>query len=114
MKEYLMLIRENQEAYEKMTSEEMQQCIELHVKWVEEMTSNGNFKDASPLMPDGKIIKGREKLVTDGPYIEAKEAVSGYYILLAASLEEAAGIASDCPDLDMGASVEIREIMPAE
>jgi len=48
----------------------------------------------------------------DGPYIESKECISGFYFLLADSLTEATEIAKGCPALDMGASVEIREMIP--
>jgi len=107
MKEYLMLIRENLENYGKMTPEEMQKDIEKHVKWVEKLAANGNFKGGNPLMPMGNHIKG--KLVTDGPFIELKEGISGFYFLLANSLAEATELAKGCPSLDIGGTVEIRE-----
>ena len=111
MKEYLMLIRENLESYGNMTPEEMQQDIEQHVQWVEQLIKNGNFKGGNPLVPVGNHIKGKNKIVTDGPYIELKEGVSGYYFLLADSLEEATEIAKGCPSLSVGGIVEIREII---
>lgn len=111
MKEYLMLIRENLENYGKMTPEEIQKDIEQHVKWVESLVKNGNFKGGNPLMPMGKSIKGKNKLVTDGPYIEVKEGVSGYYFLLANSLEEVTEIAKGCPSLNHGGTLELREIV---
>ena len=85
MKEYLMLIRENLETYGKMTPQQMQEDIENHIKWVEELVKNGNFKGGNPLTPDGNHIKGKNKMITNGPYIEVKEGVSGYYFLLANS-----------------------------
>jgi hypothetical protein len=114
MKEYLMLIRENLENYGKMTPQEMQDDIAKHVKWVEELVKNGNFKGGNPLMPMGKSVKGNNKIVTDGPYIESKEGVSGYYFLLANSLEEVTEIVKGCPSLDIGGTVEVREIIQTE
>ena len=106
-----MLIRENIDNYGKMTPQEMQEDIAKHVKWVEELVKNGNFKGGNPLTPAGKYVKGSDNIVTDGPYIESKEGVSGFYFLLANSLEEATGIAKGCPSLDIGGTVEIREII---
>ncbi len=88
MKEYLMLIRENLDNYEKMTPQEMQEDIAKHVKWVEELVKNGNFKGGDPLTPNGKYIKSNDRIVTDGPYIEVKEGISGFYFLLADSLKK--------------------------
>lgn len=109
-----MLIRENLETYGKMTPEEMQKDIEKHVKWVEQLVKNGNFKGGNPLMPIGSHIKGKNKLVTDGPFIELKEGISGYYFLFANSLEEATEISKGCPSLEIGGTVEIREIIITE
>jgi hypothetical protein len=109
MKEFLMLIREDLSNYGSMTPEEMQADIEKHVRWVESLVAKGHFKTGDPLMPTGKHIKGSE-LPTDGPYIETKEGVSGFYFLLAESLEQAAEIARGCPSLEHG-SVEVREVI---
>ena len=114
MKEYLMLIRENLENYGKMTQKEMEEDIAKHVKWVEGLVQNGNFKGGNPLMPLGKSVKGSHKIVTDGPYIESKEGVSGFYFLLANSLEEATEIAQGCPSLDIEGTVEVREIIQTQ
>lgn len=109
MKEYIMLIRENLDNYGKMTPEEMQKDIEKHVQWVEELVKNGKFKGGNPLSPSGKHIKNN--MVTDGPYIELKESISGFYFLLANSLEEATEIAKGCPSLEIGATLEIRDVI---
>lgn len=114
MKEYLMLIRENLENYGKMSPKEMQEDIEKHVKWVEKLIANGNFKGGNPLTPNGKYVKGTNKIVTDGPYIESKEGVSRYYFLIANSLEEATDIAKGCPSLNIGGTVEIREVIQTQ
>ncbi len=111
MKEFLMLIREDIEAYSSMTPEEMQKDIEKHVKWVEKLVANGNFKGGNPLSTEGKQIRSGQNMVTDGPYIESKEGISGYYFLLASSLEEASKIAQGCPSLEIGAILEVREVI---
>ncbi len=111
MKEYLMLISENLENYSTMTPEAMQADIEQHVKWVEELVSKGHFKSGNPLMPNGKYISTAAGVVTDGPYTEVKEGISGYYFLLAESLEQAAEIARGCPSLQNGGTLEVREVI---
>lgn len=63
------------------------------------------------MLPEGKTVKGPKGVVTDGPFAESKELVGGYFIVRAASIEEAAEIAKDCPDLALNGNVEIREVM---
>lgn len=111
MKEFLLLIREDLQSYGKMTEEEMQADIENHIAWVETLVNKGHFKSGNPLTANGNCIKGKSQLITDGPYAESKEAISGYYFLLANSLQEATEIAKGCPSLAYNATLEIREVM---
>ena len=54
---------------------------------------------------------GGKPVVTDGPFIEAKEIMGGYSIVQASSLARAAEIAKECPmNHRPGASIEIREL----
>lgn len=113
MKTFLMLIRENAE-YGELSPEEMQADIESHMAWVEKLIEKGYFKDGNPLDFKGAHIKGADKIVTDGPFAEGKECISGYYFLLADSLEHATAIAAECPALATGATLEIREVLQTE
>lgn len=108
MKEFLLLIREDAD-YGELSVEEMHADIQEHIRWVETLVEKGNFKEGNPLDSKGVTLKGN--LVTDGPYVETKECVSGYYFLLANSLSEAKELAGGCPDLKRGATLEIREII---
>jgi hypothetical protein len=115
MKEYLLLIREDFSSYGNITPEEMQQSIEAHMKWVEKLVEKGNFREGNPLSPTGKLIKGKEMIITDGPFIELKEGISGYYFILASSLAEVMEIAKGCPSLSMdNATLEVREVLQTE
>jgi hypothetical protein len=63
----------------------------------------------------GKLNGGGKVLTsegaTDGPFVEAKEVVGGFMILVAKNLEEAIDVACQCPGAVMpGSSLEIREI----
>lgn len=109
MKKYMLLLFEDNGTYGDFSPEDMQNEIEIHTKWIEELGEH--FAGGDPLEHPAKSVKGKERLVTDGPYIESKELVSGYYFIHADTLEEAAEIAKGCPVLRLGGSVEVREIM---
>jgi len=53
--------------------------------------------------PDGKVI------VTDGPYIEAKEHIGGFSIIEAADMDEAVKVAARIPPAQAG-TIEVRPI----
>lgn len=48
---------------------------------------------------------------SDGPFVESKELVGGYYTVAVDSFAKAAKVAQDYPDYDLGGTVEIREIV---
>jgi hypothetical protein len=57
-------------------------------------------------------LEGEEVLVTDGPFAETKEVLSGFYLVEAASPEEAMEIAKRIPTLSkMGGAIEVRQIV---
>jgi hypothetical protein len=63
---------------------------------------------ATSLRPDGA---GRVT-TTDGPFLETKEALGGFYLLAAADLDEVIGLASQLPEVHAGHSgVEIRPVV---
>ena len=57
------------------------------------------------------VVKGSQKVVTDGPYAEAKDVVGGYSLIEAKDLAQAVEISKGCPILEVGGSVEVRPVM---
>ena len=72
------------------------------------LVSSGNRLDS-----DGRVLKPG-KVITNGPYVEIKEAIGGYIIIRANSIDEAAELSKDCPMLGMGGTVEVRTLVPME
>ena len=52
-------------------------------------------------------VRGGETVVTDGPFVETKEALGGYFLIEAESIDEALDVAALIPGAETGA-VEIR------
>jgi hypothetical protein len=58
-------------------------------------------------VPEG----GDEPIVSDGPYAETKEALTGFYLMECADLDEAIAVASKIPAVRYG-TVEVRPVHP--
>ena len=56
-------------------------------------------------------VKDRQTLTTDGPFVETKEALGGYYLLEADDLDAAIEVASRIPAARMGGAVEVRPVV---
>jgi len=88
--------------------EERQEHFQKWAAWFKELGASGHLKDyGHPLEENGKVVKGK-KLVSDGPYAEAKDVVGGYSVIEARDLNHATELASGCPILEVGGSVEVR------
>jgi hypothetical protein len=92
--------------------EQMQQQMQKWMAWMKELGDKGHLKDPGhPLERTGKLVKGKQKTVTDGPFAEAKDVVGGYTLVQATDLSQAVELTSGCPILDIGGFVEVRPIM---
>jgi hypothetical protein len=92
--------------------DEMQKVMQKWMNWMKELGEKGHLKDVGhPLEPGGKVVRGKGKTVTDGPFAEAKDIVGGYTLIEAKDLNQAAELSKGCPALEYGGAVEVRPIM---
>lgn len=114
MSEFVYLFRTSPEAHQEHmgTPERAQQSMEGWLTWIRELEANGQLKNhGQPLDRTGKVVRGQRKLITDGPYAEAKDLVAGFIIVEARDLAHAVEIAKGCPMLEGDGSVEIRPVL---
>ena len=91
---------------------EMQQVMQKWMAWFKELAEKGHVKDrGQPLERAGKVVNGKRKTVTDGPFAEAKDVVGGYTVILAKDLNEAVDLSKGCPILEHDGAVEVRPVM---
>jgi hypothetical protein len=91
--------------------EQMQKTMEQWVAWFKDLGAKGHLKDPGhPLEHTGKVVKGKQKTVTDGPYAETKDVVGGYILVEAKDLDHAVELSKGCPILEVGGSVEVRPV----
>ncbi len=94
-----------------LTPEQVQEKMEKWNNWVEDLRTQGLYINGKPLTPQAKRIAGTDQLVTDGPFVETKELVGGYFLFKASDMNHAVSLTKDFPDYDIGGVVEVREIM---
>ena len=94
--------------------DEMQAELQKWNTWIANLAAQDNFVSTEGLVPFGKVVRGPQSVVTDGPFTEGKEIIGGYAIVTAASLDEAIALADGCPVLAYyGAygAVEVRPVI---
>jgi len=113
MSQFLYLYRAEPAARtQAMSPERAQQNMQRWMKWMQELDAKGHLKDrGQPLENGGKVVRGQQKTVTDGPYAEAKDLVGGFSLIEAQSIDQAVELSRGCPILEGGGSVEVRPVM---
>lgn len=115
MKDFLLIFRRDvvTEA-PSLSPEQLQAMMKPWQDWMGGLAAQNKLVDSgNRLAPEGKVIKPGN-IITNGPYVEMKEAIGGYIIIRASSLEEAAELSKDCPILAVGGDVEVRMLVPME
>ena len=114
MPNYLLFLYSEPDAFNETSPAEMQAIIQTSRDWRLRLQKTGVIVGGEKLQDGtGRMMRrtGGETSVTDGPYTESKEIIGGFFLIKAASIEEATEIAKDSPDLPLGGSVEVREVM---
>ena len=108
MAKFLFICREPTEKRAKPSPEEMQAAAAAWQTWMQKFSSAIVTGDG--LKRTGRFLKAG--LVTDGPYVEAKEIIASFTIIQADNYDAALAIIRECPAAaaDSGWSIEIREM----
>ena len=101
-----MLLFRGTDLRKSLSPEELQKVTDNWMAWFRRLTEEGKAVAGNPLEREGKIVSGRDRIVSDGPFAESKEAIGGYFLL------DALAIAKECPGLPYGIRVEVRAVAP--
>ena len=92
--------------------DKMQQMMHKWMTWMKQLTDQGHIKDiGQPLEHTGKLVKGKQKTVTDGPFAETKDIVGGFTLIEARDLDQAVELSKGCPIFEVDGAVEVRPVM---
>jgi hypothetical protein len=110
MSQYMILIYEDEASYATATPEVMGEVMEAHNRFaagVEQLGAKLVGGEALQGTSTATSVRGGE--VTDGPFVETKEALGGYYLVDAPDLDTALAVARTVPARFGG--VEVRPVM---
>jgi hypothetical protein len=115
MAKFMLILHQTPGSRQEMSPEEMQRKVETYHAWVAQFRSSGRHVSGEKLGEEGgkllSVQDGRLNVV-DGPYIEAKEVVAGYFVFRAADYDEALELLRDCPFLQ-DYRIALRETDPS-
>ena len=110
MSQYLILIYEDEAGYATATPEVLGEVMEAHNQFTAAVETTGaKIVGGEALQPTTTATSVRGSDVTDGPFVETKEALGGYYLIEAPDLDTALAVGKLCPARFGG--VEVRPVM---
>jgi hypothetical protein len=111
--EFLALIHEDKNGWESLSDEERQANIQRYM----DFSQRDEVVGGAELQPTDSAttirVRNGDRLVTDGPYAEVKEALGGFFILECDSIDDACRLAAEIPAAEHGA-VEVRPVYVRE
>lgn len=84
--------------------------VEVCDQHADELTRGGSLVMAYALTPREMATSVRADAITDGPFIDSKEVVAGFYVIEAPDLDAAIALARTNPVVRAGGGVEIRPV----
>jgi hypothetical protein len=110
MKEFALIFRLKDIADFKPSPEQMQE----RMNWLGSIAAQQKLVDKGntllPIPGSARTVKPNN-VVTDGPYTEIKEFISGYIVIKAETIDEAVEIAKENPIFKIGGNIEVREVL---
>jgi hypothetical protein len=114
MKYAMVIIESAEEAEESEELSEAERDFDSLVRWWADLRARGKIIASARLAPPSTATsvswRGQTPIVTDGPYLEAKEAVAGFAILDVDTEAEAMEIVSSLP-ARLGTRIEVRPVV---
>lgn len=113
--QYLLLIYHKESEWESLTEDDRQKVYATFRGLREELIKKANWIGGNQLQPVSTAstvrLKDKKTLITDGPFAETKEQLAGYFLIEAANLDDALGIARRIPSVELGGAVEVRPVV---
>lgn len=110
----MLIIREDLAELQRNGDTERFRKMGVMMAWVESLHESVSYLGGEPLEISRKYVT-RDRVVSDGPFIEAKEGITGYIMINAENIEQAAAIAQSCPLVQRGEmAIEVSRVLSTD
>jgi hypothetical protein len=113
MKEFVLIFRTDYLPEVKFSADEMQAMMQHWQNWMGSIAAQNKLADSGNRLGSNGATLKPGNVITNGPYAEIKEIITGYIVIRAGSIDEAAEMAKGCPlVVGGGGTVEVRDVIP--
>ena len=113
MNEFVLIFMTDCVPEVKFSPDEMQSVMQHWQNWMGSIAAQNKLVNTGNRLGSNGAILKPGNVITNGPYTEIKEIITGYIIIRAESIDEAAEVAKGCPLVVGGeGQIEVRNIIP--
>jgi hypothetical protein len=108
-----MLLAYGQNLQPQISAEEAQRITQRYIDWTNNLKQQGRLHSTAKLAEGaGRELRaqGAEVIITDGPHLESKELLGGYWVIEAADYDEALALVKEHPHLALGGNLTLRAL----
>src|SRR6266536_5502299 len=102
MAKFMFIFRGGAPEFPDLSPSDMQAHLNKWYAWAGALAKAGRHTGGQPLDRRGKTVRGHDRVVTDGPYAESKDLVTGSLVIEASSIDDAVDVARGCPVFEFG------------
>lgn len=113
MAQYLLLLYDNPANWASFTPDEIQKAMAKYGAFRQKLQDRKQWVAGQKLADEpGRVLRnqGGRAVATDGPYSETKEWLGGFFLVEAPNYNAAVDISRECPHLEYGGTIEVREV----
>ncbi|HWC83214.1 MAG TPA: YciI family protein [Pseudonocardiaceae bacterium] len=113
---FLLIMHMNPAVWNALTEEERTAVMEGHGGFIDTITKSGELITTQALDDPAQSavvrVRDGQPVITDGPYLESKEYLGGFYLVDCENRDRALELAALVPDAKVdGLGVEVRQVM---
>lgn len=97
MQEFLLILKGD--GMSDLSPEELQNLLNSYKKWVTDLGES--YVTGQRLQSTGALLPDRKSVITDGPFLEPKEIIAGFFLIKAKDLDGAIQIAQSSPHMEL-------------
>jgi len=111
--QYLLMLYADENGWSNLAPDQQQQGMAAYMAYTEALKKAGVLQGSNRLQPVAtattvRVANGKSQ-VLDGPYVESKEQLGGYYLIDVADMDAALAWAARCPGASHG-TIEVRPV----
>lgn len=112
MSKFLVMVRGPSAAWAQLSPAEQEDLLKRYAAYTNDLKERGHYHGGGAPTGSSRRLDGASGTVrtTDGPFVEGREALQGYWLIEANDLDHAVSLSRDCPCFLHGETLDVTPV----